>query len=355
MGSPREEPADLVTVRRHDTHSWSRYVKTKLRPSSVQHVSEKGRQSLGKIQQKISGLPPVTTLSDKGMGQSISPVPRPVLHHIVPSKVMPCLVATRAVRPHIYLNPFCPGIWGGGATTLPMSILAGKGTCKHEVYFLYASPKNPNLYSNPPLLSALCGAPVRRVAGADPAPHPAGPQKVVAHFPVTGLSRCEMLHIAARLGALGSVLEEAPEISLVGRKNTLWIPCLGFCFVFKENSRGQGGRGLLCTLLRGRKVTPGIANNYLRVKQRVTGKCYLQQNLNLPVVTDNRPGEQADRWQQHVRVLYYKCSCLLQINPNCQLTSVRSTRCCRSSRSISLSGYHGHSAQKVLLFQFSWF
>lgn len=171
--------------------------------------------------------------------------------------------------------------------------LAGKGTCKHEVYLLYASPKNPNLSSNPPLLSALCGAPVRRVAGADPAPHPAAPQKVVAHFPVTGLSRCKMLHIAARLGALSSVLEEAPEISLVGRKNILWIPCLGFCFVFKENSRGQGGRGLRCMLLRGRKVPPGIANNYLRVKQRVTGKRYLQQNLNLPVVTDNQPGERA--------------------------------------------------------------
>lgn len=141
-----------------------------------------------------------------------------------------------------------------------------------------------------------------------------------------------MLHIAARPGALTSVLEEAPEISLVGRKNILWIPCLGFCFVSKGNSGGQGGRGSLVMLQRRKAVAPGIANNYPCTKQRATRNCYLQQNLYLLVVTDDQPGEWAvGSRQQHVRLLYYKCSCLLQINPNCQLTSVCSTRCLQVS------------------------
>lgn len=73
VGPPTERPTDVVTVRRHCTHSWSLYRKTKLTPSSELRVSAKGRQRLGKIQQKISHLHPRTTLTDKGRGKSTSP------------------------------------------------------------------------------------------------------------------------------------------------------------------------------------------------------------------------------------------------------------------------------------------
>lgn len=102
--------------------------------------------------------------------------------------------------------------------------------------FIQKKNKIPLLNRTPPLLWLWVSA-----QHCPSSCSPAAAWEVGAHFPVKRLSQCEMLHIAARPRALTRGLEEPPEISLVGRKNILCIPCLGFCFVLKENSRGQGG------------------------------------------------------------------------------------------------------------------
>lgn len=62
--------------------------------------------------------------------------------HAKPGTATPCLIATPTVWPRICPNPFCSGIRNGGATPLPVSILAGKGTRKHKFTF-YLHPKKP--------------------------------------------------------------------------------------------------------------------------------------------------------------------------------------------------------------------
>lgn len=171
-----------MTVRRHHTHSRSLYVKSKLTPSLGRRISAESRQSLGKIQQKVSGLSPVTTSSDKGMGQSSSPVPRPVLHHIsshCPQQSDAALlphcntdsVATYRPKPSLFRGRGCRS--DKSAREHPW-----RETRKHEVYLLYASKNPPHLQRNPPFVFALAPHlnPARRVAGTDPAPHPAAPQ-----------------------------------------------------------------------------------------------------------------------------------------------------------------------------------
>lgn len=145
---------------------------------------------------------------------------------ITPGKVMPCLLETLT-----------------GARFLPKPSLFRGAACRSNNSACELSPcrkrntqpgsspsiciqkiiphfyRIPHLYRNPLLLFALVLS--LTPAMAHPSCSPAAAQEVGAHFPVTGLSRCEMLHIAARPRALTSSLAEAPEISLVGRKNIL--------------------------------------------------------------------------------------------------------------------------------------
>lgn len=94
--------------------------------------------------------------------------------------------------------------------------------------------------------------------------------------------------------AVWSATEEAPEISWVGRKNILRIP---FCFILKENSRGEGGRLSMLLRPRGRS---GPANSCPCTEQGAafskTRNCSWWETTSFRVATG----------RQHVRVLGYK-------------------------------------------------
>lgn len=174
--------------------------------------------------QAKNGFCPVTTLSDRGTRKASAQQDAKSFFHHKPSHHTWQSDAFSHHNTDCGLdfcpNPLCSGVQGVGATTLPMScFLAGKGTHSQEVHLLYASKKIPPLTQKPSF--ALCSGSESCPSTAHPSCSPAAAREVGAHFPVTGLSRCEMLHIAARPRALTRGLEEAPEISLVGRKNIL--------------------------------------------------------------------------------------------------------------------------------------
>lgn len=194
-------------------------MKSKLTPSLGRRVRAKGRRSLGKIQQKMSGLSPVTTSSDKGRGQSSSPVPRPdpiTSQATAPSKVVPCRMATPTLWPRTCPNPLCSGVWDGGVTSLPVSILGRRQASAKFTFHIHPENyptcrKNLLLFSLWLRISAQHGGWQARTqpstqllpscGGATTSVAP----ELVAHFSVAGLSRCTMLHVAARPGALANV------------------------------------------------------------------------------------------------------------------------------------------------------